>query len=156
MQVGCSEREIDKLILLQDFFSHSRFLDHAAADRDDQTRIPFPYFFQPCHVAECPAFCVLPYAACVEDYKVRFFPVRRFPDAHFFQHARKLFAVVRVHLASVGHDKKAFRFLRHQPDLLHESLLPVHFLRRHSDCGSVHHVPVLFRVISMSPSFVQP
>ena len=77
-------------------------------------------------------------------------------DSHFSKHAGQLFTVMCIHLASVGHDKKAFRLLRHLPDLFCKSFLPFHLLRRYGDCIPTHAVPVLFLVISRIPSFVHP
>ena len=125
VQVRRAKRQIHKAVLLQNLLRHAGLLNHAAAHANHQARILLAYFLEPRHVAQGAALGVVAHAAGVKQHKIRRFAVGGFLHAHVAQHSGEDFAVVRVHLAAIGHNVVALRGIRHQANLL--NILPLLF-----------------------------
>ena len=125
VQVRRAKRQIHKAVLLQNLLRHAGLLNHAAAHANHQARILLAYFLEPRHVAQGAALGVVAHAAGVKQHKIRRFAVGGFLHAHVAQHSGKDFAVMRVHLAAIGHNVVALRGIRHQANLL--NILPLLF-----------------------------
>ncbi len=132
VQVGRAKGQVNKAVLLQDFFRHARLLHHAAAYGYLQPGIFLLHLPQPVHIAQCPAFCIIPNAAGIENDEIRFLPVSGFLHAHFLQHTSQVFAVVGVHLAAIRHHMKGAGTIRQMAHLLHIQPLLFHLLP--TDC----------------------
>ena len=65
------------------------------------------------------------YTTGIEDNEIRFFSRGGGRHAHLSQHAFQRFAVMRVHLAAIGHNVVALRGIWHQANLL--NILPLLF-----------------------------
>ena len=139
VQVGGSEGQIHKAVLLQDLFCHAGLLNHAAAHADDEAGVALAYFLQPGHIAQGTALGVVADAAGVEQHKIGMLPVGGLLHAHVPQHARENLAVMGVHLAAVGYHKIAPGALGQSANLAHKLPLLLQLFVRHLHRLSVSH-----------------
>ena len=134
-----AEGQIDEGIHFAHLLPHALLLHHAAAHADDQIGLERLKLLEPYDVAQRLVFGVFAHAAGVVQHEIGLLAALGRRHAHFVQHSRDGFGIVRVHLAAQRHDAIAHLAIQRVADGADITLLNGHFLIGNDNILSILH-----------------